>query len=30
MDLDPVILSRVQFAFVISFHINFPGVPRRP
>jgi cytochrome d ubiquinol oxidase subunit I len=25
MDLDPVILSRVQFAFVISFHIIFPA-----
>jgi cytochrome bd ubiquinol oxidase subunit I len=25
MDLDPVFLSRVQFAFVISFHILFPA-----
>src|SRR5216683_2393928 len=25
MDLDPVLLSRVQFAFVISFHIIFPS-----
>src|SRR6201987_6207076 len=25
MDLDPVLLSRVQFAFVISFHIIFPA-----
>jgi cytochrome bd ubiquinol oxidase subunit I len=25
MELDPVILSRVQFAFVISFHIIFPA-----
>ena len=25
MDLDPVILSRIQFAFVISFHIIFPA-----
>jgi hypothetical protein len=25
MDLDPVILSRIQFAFVISFHIIFPS-----
>ncbi|HEY4135456.1 MAG TPA: cytochrome ubiquinol oxidase subunit I [Alphaproteobacteria bacterium] len=25
MDLDPVILSRIQFAFVISFHILFPA-----
>jgi cytochrome d ubiquinol oxidase subunit I len=25
MDLDPVFLSRVQFAFVISFHIIFPA-----
>ncbi|RWP58693.1 cytochrome ubiquinol oxidase subunit I [Mesorhizobium sp.] len=24
MELDPVILSRIQFAFVISFHIIFP------
>ena len=25
MDLDPVFLSRIQFAFVISFHIIFPS-----
>jgi cytochrome d ubiquinol oxidase subunit I len=25
MDVDPVILSRIQFAFVISFHIIFPA-----
>ena len=25
MDLDPVILSRIQFGFVISFHIIFPA-----
>jgi cytochrome d ubiquinol oxidase subunit I len=25
MDLDPLILSRIQFAFVISFHIIFPA-----
>ncbi|MBP2294502.1 cytochrome ubiquinol oxidase subunit I [Azospirillum rugosum] len=25
MDLDPLILSRIQFAFVISFHILFPA-----
>ncbi len=25
MDFDPVLLSRVQFAFVISFHIIFPA-----
>lgn len=25
MELDPVILSRIQFAFVISFHIIFPS-----
>ena len=25
MELDPVLLSRVQFAFVISFHIIFPA-----
>ena len=25
MDLDPVILSRIQFAFLISFHIIFPA-----
>ena len=25
MDLDPVILSRLQFAFLISFHIIFPS-----
>jgi cytochrome d ubiquinol oxidase subunit I len=25
MDLDPVFLSRVQFAFVVSFHIIFPS-----
>ena len=25
MDLDPVILSRIQFAFLISFHIIFPS-----
>ena len=25
MELDPVILSRIQFGFVISFHIIFPA-----
>ena len=25
MDLDPVLLSRIQFAFVVSFHILFPA-----
>ena len=25
MDLDPVILSRIQFAFLVSFHIVFPA-----
>ena len=25
MELDPVLLSRIQFAFVISFHIIFPS-----
>ena len=25
MDLDPVLLSRLQFAFTISFHIIFPS-----
>ncbi len=25
MDLDPVLLSRIQFAFVITFHIIFPS-----
>jgi cytochrome bd ubiquinol oxidase subunit I len=25
VELDPVILSRIQFAFVISFHIIFPA-----
>jgi cytochrome d ubiquinol oxidase subunit I len=25
MELDPVFLSRIQFAFVVSFHIIFPG-----
>ncbi|HET7134961.1 MAG TPA: cytochrome ubiquinol oxidase subunit I, partial [Casimicrobiaceae bacterium] len=25
MDLDPVLLSRVQFAFVIAFHILLPA-----
>jgi cytochrome bd ubiquinol oxidase subunit I len=25
MELDPIILSRIQFAFVISFHIIFPA-----
>src|SRR5271166_6638154 len=25
MDLDPLLLSRIQFAFVISFHIIFPA-----
>jgi cytochrome d ubiquinol oxidase subunit I len=24
MSLDPLLLSRVQFAFVVSFHIIFP------
>ena len=25
MDLDPILLSRIQFAFTISFHIIFPA-----
>ena len=25
MDLDPILLSRIQFAFVVSFHILFPA-----
>src|SRR2546429_7938115 len=25
MELDPVLLSRIQFAFVVSFHIIFPS-----
>src|SRR5262245_45293151 len=25
MDLDPVLLARVQFGFTIAFHILFPG-----
>src|SRR5271170_5653598 len=25
MDFDPVLLSRIQFAFVVSFHIIFPA-----
>jgi cytochrome bd ubiquinol oxidase subunit I len=25
MDFDPVLLSRVQFAFVVTFHIIFPA-----
>ena len=25
MELDPVFLSRIQFAFLISFHIIFPS-----
>jgi cytochrome bd ubiquinol oxidase subunit I len=25
MDLDPLLLSRIQFAFVVSFHIIFPA-----
>jgi cytochrome bd ubiquinol oxidase subunit I len=25
MELDPVLLSRLQFAFTISFHILFPA-----
>jgi cytochrome bd ubiquinol oxidase subunit I len=25
MELNPVILSRIQFAFVVSFHIIFPA-----
>jgi cytochrome bd ubiquinol oxidase subunit I len=25
MDLDPIVLSRIQFAFTISFHIIFPS-----
>ena len=25
MELDPIFLSRLQFAFVISFHIIFPS-----
>ncbi|MCU0893476.1 MAG: cytochrome ubiquinol oxidase subunit I, partial [Rhodospirillales bacterium] len=25
MDLDPVLLSRIQFGFVIAFHIIFPS-----
>ena len=24
MDLDPILLSRIQFAFVVSFHTLFP------
>ncbi|MBD3799813.1 MAG: cytochrome ubiquinol oxidase subunit I, partial [Epsilonproteobacteria bacterium] len=24
MDLDPLVLSRIQFAFVVSFHAIFP------
>jgi len=24
-DLDPILLSRIQFAFVITFHIIFPS-----
>lgn len=26
MDLDPILLSRIQFAFVVSFHAIFPGL----
>jgi len=26
MELDPVVLSRIQFAFTISFHIIFPAL----
>ena len=29
MELDPVFLSRVQFAFVVSFHIVFPAFTAR-
>ena len=25
MDLDPLILSRIQFGFVVSFHVLFPA-----
>jgi cytochrome d ubiquinol oxidase subunit I len=25
MEFDPVLLSRIQFAFVIAFHIIFPA-----
>jgi hypothetical protein len=25
MDRDPLLLSRIQFAFVVSFHIIFPA-----
>ena len=25
MDLDPLLLSRIEFAFVVSFHIIFPA-----
>src|SRR3954468_13774865 len=25
MDLDPLVISRVQFAFIVSFHILFPA-----
>jgi cytochrome d ubiquinol oxidase subunit I len=25
MDLDPLLLSRIQFAFLVSFHIIFPA-----
>ena len=25
MELDPVLLARIQFAFTISFHIIFPA-----
>jgi len=26
MELDPVILSRLQFAFTVAFHILFPSL----
>ena len=25
MDLDPILLARIQFAFTVSFHIIFPS-----
>jgi cytochrome d ubiquinol oxidase subunit I len=27
LELDPLLLSRIQFAFTISFHILFPSFP---
>ena len=26
MDLDPVLLARLQFAFTVTFHIIFPSI----